>query len=193
MLAFHFDTVDSTNDAARRLIAEGRLRGCGYVLAREQTAGRGTHGRTWISPRDAGIYLSVVRTNGGQATANTSLITTAAGLACVSGLTAVTGLTTIRLKPVNDLMAHGRKLGGILTECEIESGAMKSLIVGIGLNLRVADRELPPGAIPPIALEECLAPSGLDCQLAQRIVDRLVTDVDAAMTQVVRGWPAEVR
>ena len=60
MQSFHFDTVDSTNEAAKRMIRSGELRQPAYLLALEQTAGRGSRGRRWASPKDAGIYLSVV-------------------------------------------------------------------------------------------------------------------------------------
>jgi BirA family biotin operon repressor/biotin-[acetyl-CoA-carboxylase] ligase len=193
MHAFHFDTVDSTNDAAQRLIADGRLRGRGYVLAREQTAGRGTQGRTWVSPRDAGIYLSIVRADAGPMTADTQRLTVAAGNACIEALTEVTGLATIRLKPINDLIVGERKLGGILAECAVESSTIKSLIVGIGINVRIVDRPLPAGAMPPISLEECMSPRGIDDPLFRRLVDRLVSQVDACVTRALRGPTAEVR
>ena len=86
MNSFRIDTVDSTNDEAKRLIAEGRLRGRGYVLAREQTAGRGTQGRSWLSPRDAGLYLSVARTGVEPPSPNVAQLTLAAGAACVEAI-----------------------------------------------------------------------------------------------------------
>ena len=58
--AFYFDSVDSTNEAAKRLIHDHRIHSPAYVVAREQTAGRGQRGRLWLSPRDAGVYLTVV-------------------------------------------------------------------------------------------------------------------------------------
>ncbi|HKQ47962.1 MAG TPA: biotin--[acetyl-CoA-carboxylase] ligase [Phycisphaerae bacterium] len=193
MQEFHFDSVDSTNDAARRLIAEGRLCGRGHVLAREQTAGRGTHGRTWVSPRDAGIYLSVVYTQAGPASADLRGVTTAAGLACAEALRKITGLTAIRLRPINDLIVHCRKLGGILTECEIESGELKSLIVGVGINTRIADRPLPPGAMAPICLEECLGLGSVSEALTARIVNELIGTLQNSVAKELLGGggPAE--
>ena len=60
MQLLRFDRVDSTNEEAKRLLSRHELNDGGFVIAREQTAGRGSHGRTWHSPRDAGIYLSLV-------------------------------------------------------------------------------------------------------------------------------------
>ncbi len=186
MQAFYFDSVDSTNDAAKRLIAEGRLHGRGYVLARGQTAGRGTQGRSWLSPLDAGIYLSIVRTDMAPASADTRDLTLAAGAACAEAIQEVTSLP-IQLKPINDLIADGRKLGGILTECVIESGKMSSLIIGIGVNLRRADRPLPPDVMAPVSLEELLPSGALESLKATRLVERIATTVDAYITRVLTG------
>src|SRR5690606_14508730 len=43
------DTLDSTNNEALRLARAGE-RGPLWIVAREQTAGRGRRGRAWISP-----------------------------------------------------------------------------------------------------------------------------------------------
>jgi BirA family transcriptional regulator, biotin operon repressor / biotin---[acetyl-CoA-carboxylase] ligase len=187
MQAFHFDTVDSTNDAARRLIAEGRLKGRGYVLARAQIAGRGTHGRSWISPRDAGVYLTVARTDAGPVSPDLQTLTLLVGTKCAKVVADTTGLTSIQLKPVNDLIIHGRKLGGILAECEIESGQLKSLVVGVGINVRVAERPLPAEALSPICLEDCLGPDSVNDALWARIIEGIVGQVDAAITDVLLG------
>jgi len=115
MQSFHFDTIDSTNEAAKRMIEAGRLNGPGYLLAREQTGGKGRHGRIWLSPRDAGIYRSVVELPGRTVGTQATMFTLAAGVACVEALKETTGVE-VKLKPINDLYARGAKLGGILTE-----------------------------------------------------------------------------
>src|SRR5687768_5459489 len=54
-----FDAIDSTNLEAIRQAKRGASEGL-CIVAREQTAGRGRHERVWNSPRDAGLYLSVL-------------------------------------------------------------------------------------------------------------------------------------
>ena len=49
MQSFSLDIVDSTNEEAKRLISRGEVTGTAYVLAREQTAGRGRYKRPWVS------------------------------------------------------------------------------------------------------------------------------------------------
>ncbi|GMU32944.1 MAG: hypothetical protein AMXMBFR20_08160 [Planctomycetia bacterium] len=155
MNLIRLETVDSTNDAAKRLIADGSLSENVIVIAREQTVGRGTHGRSWLSPRDAGLYFSIVTLDAGPATPDLTTHTLAAGVACAETLIAATGLE-IRLKPINDLIAGGGKLGGILVESLVESGRVRALITGIGINTHDADRPLPPDALPAVSLQQLL-------------------------------------
>jgi biotin-[acetyl-CoA-carboxylase] ligase BirA-like protein len=175
MQAFYFDRVDSTNDEAGRLLREGRIGDFAYVVARGQSAGKGNRGRKWASPYDAGIYLTVVDRpahSGGEL----HLFTRAAGVACAETLLEQTGVD-VRLKPINDLYVDGRKLGGILTEAVIEQGCIRALITGVGINVRRAERALPPDHVRPISLEELIPREvfavldvpGLTVALAKRI------------------------
>jgi len=155
---FRLDSVDSTNEAAKRLIREGKITQRGYVLAREQTAGRGQRGKSWLSPRDAGVYLSVVD-RPGRAASDLTLYTLAAGVACVEAIRDVTGLT-VAIKPINDLYAEGCKLGGILTEAVFEQGRVESLVTGVGINVRRTNHVLADAPVEPISLQELLPVSG---------------------------------
>lgn len=164
MQAFHLDSVDSTNEEAKRLIRAGRITGPAYVLAHEQTAGKGNQGRFWLSPKDAGIYLSVVEFAPNGDVPPSTLFTLAAGVACADVLRAQTSLD-VRLKPVNDLYLEGRKLGGILVESMVEAGALRAVVVGVGINTRRAARPLPDSRAPAISLAEAMSAgdfSGLD-------------------------------
>ncbi len=152
---FRYESVDSTNDVARRLIADGVIASSACVVAREQTHGRGTHGRCWISPKDAGIYLSVVELPEADLLPATSEYTTAVGCACADCLRRETGVD-VRLQGVNDLFVGSRKLGGILTEALMTRERIDALIVGVGINVRRANRALPAGASGAVSLEEVL-------------------------------------
>jgi BirA family biotin operon repressor/biotin-[acetyl-CoA-carboxylase] ligase len=153
----YLSSTPSTNDVAADLALKGAAEGT-WVLAEEQSAGRGRRGRAWASPPGAGLYLSVIfrPQPGGRAQANagraTSLLTLMAGVAVVSGVRAATGLTP-SLKWPNDLMIEGaaaatatasrwRKLSGILAEASATGGALQFIVLGIGLNLT-------PAAYPP--------------------------------------------
>lgn len=164
MQVFHLDSVDSTNEEAKRLIRAGRITEPAYVLAHEQTAGKGNQGRFWHSPKDAGIYLSVVEFAPNGDAPPSTLFTLAAGVACADVLREQTSLE-VRLKPVNDLYLDGRKLGGILVESMVEAGALRAVVVGVGINTHRAARLLPDSQVPAISLEEAMSTvafAGLD-------------------------------
>lgn len=131
-------TVDSTNSAAKRLAAGGAPHRT-LVLAEKQTAGRGRRGRSFYSPAETGLYMSVLlRPN---STLQDALpVTAAAAVAVCRAAEALTGRRP-GIKWVNDLFLDGRKISGILTEAisDFESGMAEAVIVGIGVNLRTTD------------------------------------------------------
>jgi BirA family transcriptional regulator, biotin operon repressor / biotin---[acetyl-CoA-carboxylase] ligase len=176
MQAFYYDTVDSTNDLARSMVRDGRIRDAAYIVAREQTSGRGNRGRTWVSPLDGGIYLTVIDRPRVTAMHDLQAFTRAAGIACAETVRAA-ALIEVQLKPINDLYVRGRKLGGILTEAVIENNQLRALITGIGVNVRIADRDVPSDHVRPICLEELMPAqefAALDVRsLTCRIVERI--------------------
>ena len=132
-----YDSIDSTNTQAKRLLAEG-LSGNALVTANEQTAGRGRQGRSFYSPKNTGIYYSYVF-HPQKTLADAVFITTAAA---VSVIRAIERLSAVKptIKWVNDVYVEGKKICGILTEAvsDFESGALESVIVGIGINVSTA-------------------------------------------------------
>jgi BirA family biotin operon repressor/biotin-[acetyl-CoA-carboxylase] ligase len=133
-----FESLASTNDTARELAAAGEPEGVA-VVAREQTAGRGTQGRSWSSPGGAGLYLSVIlRPEIDPARA--PLITLAAAVAVAETLRLDFGARA-DIKWPNDVLVSGRKICGILAEAATEDGRLQHVILGVGVNL--AQREFP--------------------------------------------------
>jgi len=192
MQAFHFDTVDSTNETAKRLWGAGRITQRAYVLAREQTAGKGNHGRVWLSPKDAGIYVTIVDFPPEAAAPSSTLFTLAAGVACGEVLRERTGLD-VRLKPINDLYVGGRKLGGILTEAMIEQGHIRALLTGIGINTHRADRPVSEGSVSPVSLEELLDADHLDAIGRDDVVQTIVRSVQSWNTNCWKDDRERVR
>lgn len=135
----NFDSLPSTNTEAARQAAQGAPEGL-CVIAREQTQGRGRAGRTWVSPADAGLYFSIVLRPVRLHTRAWPLLSLMAALAVRDALLETCELET-DIKWPNDILAHERKLCGILAETvEAESG--RAVVVGIGINLN-------DGAFPP--------------------------------------------
>lgn len=102
------------------------------IVAREQTRGRGRQGRVWISPRDAGLYFSVVL-RPQLPTPVWPLITLMAALTVSEALRDACELQT-DIKWPNDIVAGDRKLCGILAETlETEPGLV--CVLGMGINM----------------------------------------------------------
>jgi BirA family biotin operon repressor/biotin-[acetyl-CoA-carboxylase] ligase len=103
-------SADSTNDVAMERALRGDPHGT-VVMADEQRRGKGRLGRTWVSPPDANIYMSVIL-RPEMSTGDAGLLTVMAAVASASSLRDMTGLE-VRIKWPNDIEASGRKLGGI--------------------------------------------------------------------------------
>lgn len=129
---YHFFKVDSTNTVAMRLGEEGESHGA-VVLAEEQTAGRGRSGRSWVSEKSAGISCSILlRPQIPPSLA--PMLTIVAGLAARDAAAdELDALPDIRWP--NDLLVHGRKFCGILTEMRAEPDRIHYAVVGIGMNV----------------------------------------------------------
>lgn len=130
-----FDSIDSTNLEAMRQARAGAHEGL-CIVAREQTVGRGRLDRSWHSPKDAGLYFSIVLRPRLKINA-WPLITLMAALAGADALMKACGLRA-DIKWPNDLCVNDRKLCGILAET-VETEVGQAAIVGIGINLK-ADR-----------------------------------------------------
>jgi BirA family biotin operon repressor/biotin-[acetyl-CoA-carboxylase] ligase len=133
-----FDSIDSTNLEAMRQAKAGANEGV-CIIAREQTQGRGRLDRSWHSPKDAGLYFSMVLRPAFEI-GRWPLINLAAALACSEALAKVCQLT-VNIKWPNDICVADRKLGGILAEA-IETAAGAAVVLGMGINLN--SQSLPP-------------------------------------------------
>lgn len=126
-----FETVGSTNsealDQARRGGSEGLC-----VVADQQTAGRGRLGRTWISPADAGLYLSLILRPKLEMRF-LPLITLLTSVAVAETLTRHYGLAP-DIKWANDVHIKEKKVSGILAETT-ETPLGLAVIIGVGINL----------------------------------------------------------
>ena len=123
--------IDSTNAEALRQPAPPS--GVQAWLAERQTAGRGRRGRPWASPLAAHVYLSLSRRFDAGIGALQGL-SLAVGAATAQVLQAM-GFHQVGLKWPNDLLADGRKVGGILVELRGDAAGPLQVVVGLGLNV----------------------------------------------------------
>lgn len=133
---FCYDSIDSTNTQAKRLLYSEELKNFTLLVSDEQTNGRGRRGRDFASPKDTGIYMSLVIFPKADFDINSfDLITVRAAVAVVNAITTKTDKIP-QIKWVNDIFLNHKKICGILSEADsdFETRTIKSIIVGIGLN-----------------------------------------------------------
>lgn len=137
----HFlDELSSTNDEAKRLARAGAGEGT-VVIADSQFGGRGKLGRTWFSPKGKGIYVSVI-IEPYKSQENLLPLTLLGALSAARVLNGLADLGA-KVKWPNDIVVSGKKIGGVLTETLKGPRGTNPVIIGIGLNIFTAKKELP--------------------------------------------------
>ncbi len=129
-----FEALDSTSTLCRTLAEAGEPERLA-VVARRQTAGRGTQGRAWVSP-PGNLFMSVLLrpTEPARSIGQFSLL---AAVALADALSPYAD--RLRLKWPNDLIVDGAKLAGILAESAVDAGGRLAwLVVGFGVNVATA-------------------------------------------------------
>jgi BirA family biotin operon repressor/biotin-[acetyl-CoA-carboxylase] ligase len=135
---FH-DRVESTNALALALAGDRSNDGL-VVLANEQTAGRGQHGRSWVSPPGSSVLLSLMVFPPSELL-RPVLLTAWAAVAVCQTIRIETGLQAT-IKWPNDVLIDGKKVCGILIEQN------QGTVIGIGLNVNQTLRELRETGLP---------------------------------------------
>lgn len=128
-----FDSLDSTNLEAKRSTDMLTTHGT-TIIADSQTQGRGRLGRSFYSPGETGIYMTMVL-DAKEDMSQTVLMTTAASVAVCRAIKAVCNLEC-QIKWVNDIYLEGKKICGILTEAitDADTGMISHIALGIGVN-----------------------------------------------------------
>lgn len=129
-----FNSVSSTNDVAKQLARDGAEE-WECIIARTQTCGKGRMGRSFESPDESGIYMSIILRP--TLPPNESVkITTAAAVAVSRAIEKYTSKKCL-IKWVNDIYIDEKKVCGILTEASVnvEDNRTEYAVVGIGINI----------------------------------------------------------
>lgn len=133
---YFYPETDTTNDRIRELALENAPEGT-LAVAELQTAARGRRGRAWQAPAESGIWMSLLlRPNIPPARA--SVLTLLAGIALTEAIEDVTGME-VGIKWPNDILLHGKKLVGILTEMDCDMETIHSVTVGMGINVNTKE------------------------------------------------------
>ncbi len=165
--------IGSTNTALKELANRGEAAGLALAAGR-QSAGRGRMGRSFYSPEDTGVYLSLLLRPRMPA-AEAVRLTACAAVAVAETLEELSGRKA-EIKWVNDLLMEGKKVCGILTEASLdcENGQLSYAVVGIGVNALEPKGGFPEELqdIAGAVFSERSLPE-LRCRLAAGILDRL--------------------
>ncbi len=127
-----FDRIDSTNSEAKRRITAGNGQ-LQLLIACEQSAGRGRMGRSFFSPAETGLYMTLTLGKP-EALQDPAMLTIAAAAAAAAAIEAETGAETA-IKWVNDIYMSGRKVCGILCEAVTDASGCTTVLAGIGVNI----------------------------------------------------------
>jgi BirA family biotin operon repressor/biotin-[acetyl-CoA-carboxylase] ligase len=167
--------VDSTN--TRLLAATPPPCGSADVCLSElQYAGRGRRGRRWIAPFGSGVVLSIAWTFGDGAHTLPAL-SLAVGVA-VARAARRAGADGVMLKWPNDILFHGRKIGGVLIELRTEVGGPAHVVIGVGVNVTLpgeARTEIEAGGAPAAALIDACGTAPSRNLVAGAILDELLS------------------
>lgn len=130
----YFEELDSTNRYVKELAVKDGQPGT-VVIAGRQSAGRGRLGRSFFSPEETGIYMSILL-RPDIALERSVLITSMTAVAVARAIERVSG-TEAKIKWVNDIFLNGKKVCGILTEAGInaEKDTLDYAVIGIGVNV----------------------------------------------------------
>ena len=189
-----YDCLDSTNDLAATLAGDPANDGV-VIVADEQTAGRGQHGRTWLAARGQSVLLSLLVLPPPELCRPAVLTAWAAVAVCKTIHNAI-GQPT-RIKWPNDVQLHGRKVCGILIEsiaggraggvnplvCNhqgINTTRSPYFIVGIGLNVQQSASTFAAASLPEATSLARFAAHPLDTHtIAIDLIRQLDCDYDA--------------
>lgn len=129
------EVTGSTNDLVKERAQQNAPEGF-FIIAGAQSAGKGRAGRAFFSPRDTGIYLSLLLRPQGCTAEKAVRITTMAAVAACEAIELVSGKKAL-IKWVNDIFIDGKKVSGILTEASfnLENGYLDYAVMGIGFNV----------------------------------------------------------
>lgn len=139
------DSTGSTNADLARAARNGAPEGT-VLCARNQTAGRGRQGRTWVSGKGDGLYFSLLLRPAVEPLVAATL-PLAVGLAVAEAIEPFVG-NRVAVKWPNDILVGGRKICGILCEMEADGGGVRHVIAGIGLNVNLDVARLPADVAP---------------------------------------------
>jgi BirA family biotin operon repressor/biotin-[acetyl-CoA-carboxylase] ligase len=177
-----YDRLDSTNVRAAQLADDPRRHGL-VIVAEEQTAGRGQHGRSWQAPRGRAVLMSVLLFPPPELR-RPVLLTAWAAVSVCETVRLATGLQA-KIKWPNDILLRGRKVCGILIESKVLTAPQETaVVVGIGLNVNQTAADFESAGLPQVGSLSLFTSQVFDCPTVTRL---LVEQLDLEYDRLVQG------
>lgn len=178
----YYPVTSSTMDMAKQAIRDSAEEGT-IVIADHQTAGRGRLGRTWLSPPDSSILLSIILFPGLEQLPRLTMV---ACLAVARSIEKVTGLEPV-IKWPNDVLIDGKKVSGVLIESDVHGDTVNFAIVGIALNVN-----LDPSSIPEISDTATSLKQVLGREVSRlQVLESLLGEFEQLYQALRRGEPID--
>lgn len=175
-----FDRIDSTNTHALALAGDPENHGV-VVVAGEQAAGRGQHGRSWVATPGSSVLLSALVFPPPELR-RPALLTAWAAVAVCDLIKQVIDIRA-SIKWPNDVLIQGRKVCGILIE-QRSLGMHVATVAGIGLNVGQDAGSFAAAGLPTAG---SLAMFANDVPEAATITRMLLPCLDAAYNELAVG------
>lgn len=161
-----FDSLDSTNEEAKRLARSGGGHGA-VIWAKKQSDGKGRMGRSWLSS-EGNLFVSILL-HPQKPMAELSQLSFVAAIAVLEAIAPLlSDSSELQTKWPNDILLSERKLGGILLESFRTDGSdLPWVVIGVGINVD----SYPPRTEFPAT---CLRDAGVELVSAKIILSRFI-------------------
>ena len=127
--------IDSTNEWCKRLSKEDAVHGT-LAVAEFQSAGTGRLGRRWVVPEGNSIMMSILLRPDFEPRF-ASMLTLVMGLSVAQAVKELEA--DVSIKWPNDVVVSRKKICGILTEMGLEEGKIREVVIGVGINVNLAE------------------------------------------------------
>jgi BirA family biotin operon repressor/biotin-[acetyl-CoA-carboxylase] ligase len=177
----HFDTIDSTNNYAIKLIDDGLAQHGDVVWALSQSAGKGQRGKVWETKAGENLLMTLVITPPAALAQSPHHLNMLVAQTIAYYFQQLNPFWQLSIKWPNDIYLNAKKTAGILIENIYRGANWSHSIVGIGVN--VNQSEFPMHLHNATSLTKC---SGLRYDLLE-----LLTDIRAGILNKLHHYNGE--
>ena len=171
-----YNSLDSTNKEAQRLLAAGPVENGTSLMAKEQTEGKGQFGRSWFADAGSHLAMSIILTPQNLSVSELPLVGMKTSLGIVRALKQLDPNLEPLIKWPNDIYLQGKKLCGVLIENGLSGNKVQHIIIGIGMN--VNERIFPDSIPNPVSLFMITGEQNDLYQMAQLVRHHVMETVD---------------